>query len=499
MSVLRVWPLGLAVLGALHESVACAQFELSAGILDTTSRATARIEVLFEEDPWLPLSRSPFRERVASAVIDTLLAFPLGVPWSERPYRQWVIPCETFRGGSWMLRPEEYWAFRCTRSFESGHLVYSAYLIGENDLPSVESVEWRVTGRDARDSLAIRGLYSTIVDTLRARLGTGATGDGESEDEGYSADTKTGMVHVALSARARFGEADAIRISVRSHAFLRSKDDPRVFPLEEAYFSEDDPPARWREEVAAWLEPRHPELSAILDSSTSLVADLPVAVRALELSRSSDLDREERDALALGSHLWLERGTADVWASVDTALVRSLKGTLGPFGARLDPVYDEALCYDLGLTADLVRRPTANRWTELAFLERQLRGWSNPCSLCGWDSIPDPDLFRPAIERGEAFLIEHPNASIWWQVARTVAEAHETAWSLSKTHADDEYIRAIDYVLEAPAHRTRAMELYELLITKGPPELVTPGLRGRARRLVLDIDTGYHEYWCVWD
>jgi hypothetical protein len=126
-------------------------------------------------------------------------------------------------------------------------------------------------------------------------------------------------------------------------------------------------------------------------------------------------------------------------------------------------------------------------------------GWETVCD-CGWSSFPGPNQWRPVIERGEAFLKSHPSSTVRHAVALTVAQAHETAWSLAMGRCihNDIGWNWVDYVLEAPQHREQAIALYEQLLRDAPG----PGLsavKRRLPRLKLNVDSNYHRYWCVSD
>lgn len=80
-----------------------------------------------------------------------------------------------------------------------------------------------------------------------------------------------------------------------------------------------------------------------------------------------------------------------------------------------------------------------------------------------------------------------------------VAEAHETAWSLGKMFTGDKYIDSTVYALDAPLHRTRAIELYDLQLRERPSDPRNAGIRKRLARMRIDVDTGYREFWCSYD
>jgi hypothetical protein len=160
--------------------------------------------------------------------------------------------------------------------------------------------------------------------------------------------------------------------------------------------------------------------------------------------------------------------------------------------------YDGGWCYDWGLADSLLVRPGANRWTEAAFLERTNIGWEAPCDICGSQPF-GADQWRAILEHGERFLEVYPNSVIAPAVTLSLAQAHETAWSLSKTRKGDDYVDPDLYRVEAPQHRAQAIALYTQLLATRPGDPAYAPIRARLARLQIDVDTSYHRYWCVWD
>ena len=118
----------------------------------------------------------------------------------------------------------------------------------------------------------------------------------------------------------------------------------------------------------------------------------------------------------------------------DTLLKQGLQ-RLAPLGLRLEPSHYADFCYTGSLLDSLALRAGENRWTDEAFLYFQQAGWEEKCD-CGWSDFPGAEQFRPVIERGNAFLREHPESAVRNAVALTIAQAHETAWSLAMSRCD---------------------------------------------------------------
>lgn len=204
-------------------------------------------------------------------------------------------------------------------------------------------------------------------------------------------------------------------------------------------------------------------------------------------------DEEEHDLVHFGAHLWI---LGFDYASLADTLVRRELESMRSLGVRLEPSHYVEFCYQGSLLDSLVVRAGRNRWTDQAFLSFQEMGWETAC-----DCASGSDQFRPVIERGEAFLKDHPNSAVRHGVALTVAQGHETAWSLAmgRCVAGDIGWNWTDYVLEAPAHREQAIALYEKLLRDASGIPALRSVKQRLPRLKLDVDTNYHHYWCVLD
>ena len=153
--------------------------------------------------------------------------------------------------------------------------------------------------------------------------------------------------------------------------------------------------------------------------------------------------------------------------------------------------------YSGGFIDSLAAHPGESRWADYAFREKLESGWSEQYG-CRNDSVGADD-WRLVITLGEEFLKKWPASWIAPDIRLIVAEAHETAWSLAKAAGDDEYIDWTRYTLEAPNHRTRAIELYEADLRTRPQDPKTMEIRRRLARMRIDVDTGYRKYWCFDD
>lgn len=226
--------------------------------------------------------------------------------------------------------------------------------------------------------------------------------------------------------------------------------------------------------------------------------DLWPSIRAaLERSDALGIEPIERDALRFLAHLLVRKLVSGTPAS-DSSRAREIGRRLAPYGGALTVTHDGDLCYNGAIAESLAADPARSRWSEEAFLERNYEGWEPLCGLCGWETAYGPDEWRAVIERAEPFVNSHPSSGVTRELRLLLAEAHETAWSLSKA-LDDEYFDSSKYRIDGPRHRTEAIRFYEEVLASNPRDLRTTEIRIRLNRIRLNVDTSYHRFWCLWD
>lgn len=190
---------------------------------------------------------------------------------------------------------------------------------------------------------------------------------------------------------------------------------------------------------------------------------------------------------------------------------------LGELGLRY--AYDE-LGADWVYQRNLLRRvwdeAPDTRWGQFAFALLQATGWDTSGTCSGGS-----EQFAPVIEKGELFLARRePESFLEAVVKTTVAQAHETKWSLSRTHADD--LGLFGYVVGSDASqeqrervadwarslvgedgreaRRRALELYRSV--HGSPaagERLRAYAATKIRQLEAGENTRQYRYYCMYD
>jgi len=436
--------------------------------------------------------------RGVSLLARKLTGIPLGVTWTHwgegRP-----ATCEPFRGQAYSISFEDYWVYRCWEALAGGKLDYFTYLLDERHEPNLERARWSPdtsTGLGAED---VRTIYDALVDTLTQVFGNPATSEisgrgGAYWREKWDFPGQGGVVTTYLVEEPK----PMFVIELRS-AGLRSAAEGEEEEWIGGEFDDEAQGAQaLRRDVAGALRPRWPGLARAVLETPSSIQHVSEVREALTVARRKRLERaegkeEEHDLVHFGAHLWMLG--FDYTSLADTLVRRELE-SMRPLGVRWEPSHYVDFCYQGSLLDSLVVRAGRNRWTDLAFLSFQEMGWETAC-----DCASGSDQFRPVIERGEAFLKNHPNSTVRHAVALTVAQAHETAWSLAmgRCVAGDIGWNWTDYVLEAPDHREQAIALYEQLLREAPGIPALRSVKQRLPRLKLDVDTNYHHYWCLLD
>ncbi len=255
-----------------------------------------------------------------------------------------------------------------------------------------------------------------------------------------------------------------------------------------------------RNEVIQALRAHHLELASVLDSTRATSNQVRAVDSAVSMARRGPAGTE-RDLVLYAAHLWAKRVVGALQGTPPKDCDGKHTGFVHEFNAafstrdrsRIECGHYGDWWYSGGFIDSVVTHAGANRWADDAFLDRTAVGWNLEY---GCSPEIGTDEFRPVIARGEAFVKAHPSSWVVPEVRLLVAEAHETAWSLGKMFTGDKYIDSTVYAVNAPAHRTRAIELYELQLRERPSDPRNAAIRKRLARMRIDVDTGYREFWC---
>ena len=136
-----------------------------------------------------------------------------------------------------------------------------------------------------------------------------------------------------------------------------------------------------------------------------------------------------------------------------------------------------------------------SRWGEDAFLRLLRMGWDTS-HMCQGGEVQ----YRRVIELAEQFLAEHPESRHRRRILFTLAQAHETKWSVFKAGPEDIYARdPRTDTDEAQSALKRAIELYSGIATSAPDRPEAAYARRQVPRLKLGILTDQRRFFCIHD
>ena len=180
----------------------------------------------------------------------------------------------------------------------------------------------------------------------------------------------------------------------------------------------------------------------------------------------------------------------------------ALRRLISGYGAKIGGMTHEGgLDYRGDLLWRVRREFPETEGGELAFLELERRGWY---TATGEDCPPNPDLFREVIERGEAFLTQHPQSDFRREVVYMLAVANETWWSSARAPSGDAVVGAAPYPRReanargAEAARLRAIGYYRDVVSSTPDSPEAAAALRRLPRLELKLDTGQRRFFCFY-
>jgi len=392
--------------------------------------------------------------------------------------------CEDFRslsddGPMWVA---DSWMFRCQLQSPSGVKEYFYYDLDLDRPPVLDCIRhvasappgsspvvWRALHRQLAIDFA-RDMKSSVRWT-RADSSVGAI-DGLKYDVTVSLRTSPQTEGPVL-------EIEAYSPRLRKHRldFQQREDVEQGYPL-----SIDE---SRREPILKALRAEAPGLAVALTRPRPSIADSAEVFR--ELGRSQSLNADKRDLILYACHrwvLWIASGLPES----NKPAAQAIDIAIGPYGAHFTESHWGGWAYDEGILGTLASRRGENRWTDEAFLEAM----DGACDA----SYGDGDGWRKVLKDGEDYVRRFPSSSIVPEVMLHMAEAHETAWSLSKSLPVADYLDPARYRLDAPRHREKALDLYGRYLKLRPGVAGLDSIRHRMNRLRLDVDTDFHKYFC---
>jgi len=465
-----------------------------------------------------------------SGLTNELILIAFGTPWPGSIQDR--SDCVAYAGEYESPPQNDYWVYACRYRTDHGVRSDYAYLLGESERPTLERARYSISAPPGasledwtriRDSLVVdlsRSRSPKWTDRLTALIGVAPDRVFEVElfvaypDTGRSSEltvlsfpTVGGDLQAPKTApmpRRTTTIVESLVVECYSHG-LDAETHESNWDLLEASPPDSSPHlTRARNELIRSLRVRRSKLAAVLDSTRLTSAQIRIVHDAVSEAHSLQQQPEVRDLLLYAAHLWAGQilgrlpNTQDGCDPGDTTFLHEFNATF----ATRDRSWIECghygdWWYSGGFLDSVVIRAGADPWADDAFLNRSLLGW-NESHGCSDDPAIGADEFRLVIARGEAFLAAHPKSAISPELRLLVAEAHETAWSLSRG-GNSEMADWMTYAVDASTHRARAMELYARHLREWPLHPHNKAIRKRLARMRIDVDTGYQRFWCFDD
>lgn len=424
-------------------------------------------------------------------VAERLAAAFFAVPWrtslADWQKRNPGVPCEPFRGTSAVVGVDDLWCTRCSSQAEGGELHVHFYPDATGKACTLQKVRFS-------QPTTVWETLPVLAERLDAGMGSGRQA-GEVHDRGSAhwSDVRRWRwkgVEVLAFRNLGFGgdEVPLVEILARDYALRKTME------LEEAAERVVEEGRRLREQARTARLHR------------DVAKSLPDLIRRLEAAREGEaryrvllelLSRMAPTGPHRAAQLYLADRLADglVHPTVGTGHLKDweAKGRLlATHGIAYTPGID-GLFYNHVFRKKIIDEGLAGYWAEEAFLDWRLAGWTTggPCT--------ETDLFGQVIAGGEAFLTRNPGSRIRKPVLLSLAQAHETGWSLSLADPMDEYVEAASYQAEAAEHRRKAIAYYEEFLQSDPDSSEAILARPKLVRLRLGVDTAAREFYCIYD
>lgn len=169
------------------------------------------------------------------------------------------------------------------------------------------------------------------------------------------------------------------------------------------------------------------------------------------------------------------------------------KHVLLEYGIAYAPTHYEEINYNHIFLNRIIEEELTGYWADEAFVIYLQNG----CEI--EISSNNIELFKIVVAKGEEFLKRNPKSHIRKYVLLSLAEAHETGWSLSLASPQDIYVELQNYQADAPNHHERAILHYKQLISEYPESNESVLASGKLKHLQLGVDTNSRKFYCISD
>jgi hypothetical protein len=432
-------------------------------------------------DKFLDKVTPPPDPKVAKQLSEALFSVPWNVTSSTWKRSNPQGSCEIFRGDSSERRADDLWCAKCTVT--AGRLLKGFYFF-----PNAQGTVCALQKAWFSYPTTSHGAVAATVDALSRQQGPGVPrstvhGPGSGWWEEISAwNWKGREIYVFRAPGAGPGE-DMLGVHIYAQerelilAVEQEKAAERSIEKEKEQADRAKEARLYREVGQSLLElVRRLEQSSYPELRAQVLLDLVPKIAMQGPQRAAQLYLAD----------WLARELAD---PVKAQYVKDLEQkarALSAYGVGYEQSYDGIL-YNHILLKRIVDEGLTGYWRDEAFLE-----W---LTIANTGSCDAPDEFKRVIAKGREFLKRNPKSHIRKSLLLALAQAYDTAWSLSR--ASPWLVQPENYRVNAEQRRNNAIAYYRQFLSEFPDSNETVLARLRLTRLRLGVDTNSRDFYYI--
>lgn len=439
-------------------------------------------------DRFLAKITPPSDEEVAKQFVRDFLAIPWKVELSVWQKRNPDSACEIFHGMSYLTHADDLWCVACSSLRNSFQTQFYFYPDTEGKACILQKIRFSYPTTSQNALTLLTKQLSRHMESATPLSKVHGFGSGYWEDVSFW----------------NWQEKEVYAFRNKFEAFTG-----KGIPLIELLAREQELVFAMRQEEkikkAIKIEKENREMAKkerlyldIAKSSSGLISRLREAVNPethydILLKLLAKIPEKDSDRSA---YLYLAEQLAEKIASSarsgELKYWEKKKHVLLEYGITYAPTHYEEINYNHIFLNRIIEKELTGYWANEAFLIYLQRG-------CEIEISSDIELFKIVVTKGEEFLKINPESHVRKYVLLSLAEAHETGWSLSLASPQDIYVELQNYQADAPYHHKKAILYYKKLISEYPESNESVLASQKLKYLQLGVDTNSRKFYCISD
>lgn len=439
-------------------------------------------------DRFLAKISPPSDEDVVKQFVRDFLAIPWKVELAVWQKRNPDSACEIFHGMSYLTHADDLWCVACSSLRNSFQTQFYFYPDTEGKACILQKIRFSYPTTSQNALTLLTKQLSRHMGSATSLSKAHGFGSGYWEDVSFwnwqekevyvfknkfEAFTGKGLPLIELLAR-KHGLVFAMRQEEKIKKAIKKEKENREMSKKERLYRDIAKSSPGL--ISRLQEAVNPE--TYYDILLKLLAKLPEK----DSDRSAYLSLAEQLAEKIASSA--RSGELKDWEKKKQVLLEH--------GIAYAPTHYEEVNYNHIFLNRIIEEELTGYWADEAFLIYLQRG-------CEIEISSDIELFKIVVAKAEEFLKINPESHIRKYVLLSLAEAHETGWSLSLASPQDIYVEPQNYQADAPYHHERAILHYKQLISEYPESNESVLASGKLRHLQLGADTNSREFFCISD